>query len=300
MPMPMIRKLCRAAWLAALLYAACGAALAAPAAGDAVAALRARQQALHDRLEHNAFGRPLAIESWEKANRMGGDVYAIVQFPFATVAALRQAPAWCEVLILPFNTKHCAAAQEGGATRLKLRIGRKAQQPAKDAFALEFTYWVVADGEDYLRVELAAPSGPLGTRDYRITLEATPLDGGRSFIHLGYTYGFGVMSRMAMQAYLSTVGANKVGFTVVGRDPQGQPQFVDGMLGATERNTMRYFLAIDAYLASLALPPPQRLTRRLESWFSASERYPRQLHEMDRGEYLALKQKEAKGVNAAL
>jgi hypothetical protein len=289
----------RAAFLA-VLFVASATAWAGPAASEGAEALRAKQQAIQQRLDHNGFGRPLEIESWEKDNHLGGDVYGIVQFSFATVAGLQQPGAWCEVLILPFNTKHCAAAQEGATTRLKLRIGRKAEQAAQDAYPLEFTYRVAVASDDFMRVELQAPSGPFGTRDYRITLEATPLDGGRSFIHLSYTYGFAAMSRLAMQAYLSTVGANKVGFTVVGHDEQGQPQFVGGMLGATERNTMRYFLAIDAWLGSLAMPPQQRLTRRLESWFAASERYPRQLHEMDRAEYLALKQKEAKAVNAQL
>jgi hypothetical protein len=65
------------------------------------------------------------------------------------------------------------------------------------------------------------------------------------------------------------------------------------MRGVMERNTMRYALAIEAYLNSLAAPPTGRLETRLNEWFTLSEKYPRQLHEMERGEYLALKQKEA-------
>lgn len=285
--------------LAAALCAASGVALADPPPGEAASGLRAKHEAIRDRLEHNAFGRPVEIESREKDNHLGGDVYAIVQYPFAQVdVALDKPASWCEVLILPFNTKYCSASRS--ATQLNLRIGRKAQQAVTDAYPLEFSYRVEAETRDYLRVELAAPAGPLGTRDYKITLEATPLDAQRSFIHLGYSYGFGTMSRLAMETYLSTIGAHKVGFTVVGRDADGTPQFVGGLLGATERNTMRYFLAIDAYLATLSVPPPERLGRRLEAWFSACERYPRQLHEMERGEYLSLKEREAKDVNAEL
>ena len=292
-------RLARRIAFAAALLAACASVLADSPRADTAAGLRAKQEALGDRLEHNAFGRPVDIESWEKDNHLGGDVYAIVRYPFATVGGALDKPAtWCEVLILPFNTKYCSASRD--ATQLKLRIGRKADQPASDAYPLDFSYRVASEERDYLRVELAAPTGPLGTRDYNITLEATPLDATRSFIHLGYTYGFGTMSRLAMQAYLSTLGAHKVGFSVVGHEADGTPQFVGGLLGATERNTMRYFLAIEAYLASLQAPRPERLARRLETWFSASERYPRQLHEMDRGEYLALKQREAKDVNGEL
>jgi hypothetical protein len=36
----------------------------------------------------------------------------------------------------------------------------------------------------------------------------------------------------------------------------------------------------------------QQLDRRIDAWFSATERYPRQLHEMDRAAYVALKRHE--------
>jgi hypothetical protein len=64
------------------------------------------------------------------------------------------------------------------------------------------------------------------------------------------------------------------------------------MRGVIERNTMRYYLAIDAYLDSLSAPPAQQVERRLKTWFAATERYPRQLHEIEEAEYLAMKRKE--------
>jgi len=39
------------------------------------------------------------------------------------------------------------------------------------------------------------------------------------------------------------------------------------------------------------VPAPQQLDQRLRGWFDATERYS-QLHEMDRGTYLAMKQRE--------
>jgi hypothetical protein len=96
---------------------------------------------------------------------------------------------------------------------------------------------------------------------------------------------------MAMQGYLSTVGSGKVGFSVVDRRG-GQPVYVDNVRGVIERNTMRYYLAIDAYLGSLSAPPQERQERRLRDWFAATERYPRQLHEIDQADYLAMKRKE--------
>jgi hypothetical protein len=60
-----------------------------------------------------------------------------------------------------------------------------------------------------------------------------------------------------------------------------------------ERNTMRYYLAIEAYLGELAIPRAQQFERRLAAWFAGVERYPVQLHELELGEYLALKREQA-------
>jgi hypothetical protein len=286
--------------LALACIAAAGAAWAAAADTENAASLQARHAQLRDKLASNAFGRELVLFAEEGASEQKGDVYGIVYHPFAEVeTGLSEAHSWCDVLILPFNTKHCYA-DPGQATKLSLRVGRKADQPAERAYPIEFDYRVVAHTPDYLRVVLHSPSGPVGTRDYRIALEATPIDKERTFIHLGYSYGFSTMSRLAMQAYLGTVGASKVGFTVTGRDAQGKPVYVGGMLGATERNTMRYFLAIDAYLGSLSVPAPARVEKRLGDWFAATEKYPLQLHEMDRAEYVAMKQKETQRSTTAL
>ncbi|HEX7404038.1 MAG TPA: hypothetical protein VF287_08490 [Usitatibacter sp.] len=293
-----IRRLARLA-LAGVAAAglACG---QAPESGPA-ATLRAKYAELHDKLERNAFGRELHLSSREEPGQLTGEVYGVLEFPFAQVeSGLREARSWCDVLILPFNTKHCYAAPGEAARTLAMRIGRKAEQPAELAYPLEFNYRIAARAPDYFRIVLSADKGPIGTRDYQIAFEATPLDAQRTFIHFGYAYGFGAMSRLALQVYLGTVGASKVGFTVTARDEQNRPTYVGGLLGATERNTMRYFLAIEAYLASLSAPAAARVDQRLSAWFEATERYPTQLHEMDRGEYLSMKQKETQRSSAAL
>jgi len=59
-----------------------------------------------------------------------------------------------------------------------------------------------------------------------------------------------------------------------------------------ERNTMRYYLAIDSYLGADSAPPAQQLEKRLRAWFDATERYARQLHEISRDEYMAMKRRE--------
>lgn len=275
-----------------LSVAACCTALAVQAAGPGDA-LRAKHTALSAELERNAFQRPLVIRSSQSAGNLRGDVYAVVDHPFGTVdKALRAANQWCEVLILPFNVKQCRAGRESDEHKLALHIGRKHDQPVAHAYEVNFDYRLAAASPEHLKVLLTAPTGPMGTHDYRISFEAVALDAQRSFLHISYSYGFGFAARMAMQGYLGTVGRDKIGFTVVDRAADGQPVYVDNVRGVIERNTMRYYLAIDAYLDSLAAPPHERRERRMREWFTATERYPRQLHEMELAEYLSMKRKE--------
>ena len=172
-----------------------------------------------------------------------------------------------------------------------MALGRKYDQPVDDAYKLHFDYKPVANGADYLRAELTSADGPLGTRDYRIAVEAAPLDATHTMLHMSYAYGFGFTARVAMSAYLSTAGSDKVGFSITGTGSDGKPSYVGGVRGLVERNTMRYYLAIDDFVAA---PAPGQLDQRLNAWFDATERYPRQLHEMDKADYLAMKQTEAK------
>lgn len=272
-----------------------GAVLAHAAAADVdpAAGLRARYAGLRGQLDNNPFQRPIHLDSKEDADRVAGDIHAVIDYPFATAAAALSGPRdWCEILILHINTKYCRASAREQASLLDVYIGRKDEQPLAQAFRVEFAHRVAARTADYLQLGLAADSGPLSTHDYRIVFEAIPLEGSRTFIHLSYSYAFGMAGRLAMQAYLGTVGRSKVGFTVVGKLADGQPRYIGGMRGVAERNTMRYYLAIEAYLGALAAPPQARLEKRLRDWFAASERYPRQLHEMEQGEYLDMKRRE--------
>ena len=93
-----------------------------------------------------------------------------------------------------------------------------------------------------------------------------------------------------MSTYLGTLGRDKVGFSTTAPAGTGKPVYVGGLRGILERNTMRYFLAIETYLASAAQPAMKRPGWRLRTWFDATERYARQLHELSKADYLAGKQ----------
>ena len=158
-----------------------------------------------------------------------------------------------------------AARLATGGTRLNLAVGKKFDQPAGDAQQLEFTFRVAASTPDYLQVRLAAAEGPMGTHNYRIRLEAVPIDGRKTFIHMSYAYGYGFAARMATNIYLSTVGSRKVGFSSQGKTADGKPDYVGGVPGLIERNTMRYYLAIDAYLGAYAAPPGEQVEKRINA-----------------------------------
>lgn len=255
--------------------------------------LREKYSQLREQLRSNPYHRPIFIDSAEAGDALKGDIYAVLDHPYAELQRSLQDPNdWCAILILPFNTKYCHPVKTGNGARLSMRIGRKADQPVDEAYRLNLELHPGVATPDFLESHLTSKDGPVGTRDYRITLEAIPLDAKRSFMHLSYSYGYGGMGRFAMQAYLATAGASKVGFSVVGRDANGAPVYIGGVRGAIERNVMRYYLAIDAHLASLSAPADARMDKSIETWFDSSERYARQLHEMDRSQYIALKKGE--------
>jgi hypothetical protein len=290
-----LKALRAVACAAALLCMGTGAARADDAATNSgpAAMLSARYAALKDELSHNQFNRPLHMDSSERPDGVTGEIFALVNYPFATAgAALNQPSQWCDILILHLNTKYCRPATDSQGTVLHVIIGKKYDQPVNEAYRVDFVYRVAARTANYLQVKLNADEGPLSTRDYRIVLEATPVEDGQTFIRLSYSYAYGMVGQLAMRVYLGTIGRNKVGFTVVGKEADSQPHSIGGMRGVVERNTMRYYLAIEAFLGALLAPPKARVEKSLRDWFAATESYPRQLHEMEQSEYLDMKRKE--------
>ena len=277
---------------AVLLVAAIAAWAGVPSSGGA-AALRAQYALMQDRLIANEFAQPLVLESQETAHRGRGDVHALVDFPFATVAStLRETSRWCDILSLHLNVKYCRAEDGDASGALAVELGRKYPESLDPRRRVIFSQEVLAETADYFATRLTAEGGPYHTNDYAITLEAVPMPHSRTFLHLSYVYGFDARDALAMRAYLATVGSRKIGFTVVGASPDGAPTYVGDMRGVLERNAMRYYLAINAYLDTLSSPPQERLERRLREWYAATERYSLQLHELDEDSYLAMKRDE--------
>lgn len=263
---------------------------AEPGAGSP-AALRATYGSIAARLAGSPFGRPLVLESSQSGDRVQGEAYAVVDHPFTQLrGGLRGPSQWCDFLVLHLNVKDCRATSGGGG--LALFLGPKRPEPPQDAQRLDFVYRALTDAPDYMETVLEADRGPAGTRDYRIRLEAVPLDSTHSFVVLSYAYSYGIAARIALNAYLATVGAGKVGFTVLGKQADGDPNYVGGLRGIVERNVMRYYLALEAHLGALSAPPGARAEKSMRDWFAATERFPLQLHELDWPDYLEMKRVE--------
>ena len=275
----------------------CGKTFAAEAApsitNDSAVALKTKYTELNEQLLNNQFQRELYLISSESKHDLKGEIYAVVDDPFATVSkALNNPDHWCDALIMHIDIKYCHASGNGFNTVLKVNLGTKTEQALAQTYGIEFNYREVMNTPDYFAVELKAANGPLSTHDYRIWIEATPLKDGRTFIHFTYTYAFGLVGNLAMQVYLASGARNKVGFTVTGKLPNGQSAYIKGVRGVVERNTMRYYLAIDAYLSALTLPADKQLEKRLQYWYNGTNQYALQLHEIDQEDYLVMKRNE--------
>ena len=106
---------------------------------------------------------------------------------------------------------------------LTLQVGPKRGDAVGASYRMAYELQPGAIDAAYLNVTLQAAKGPLSTSDFRIVLEGVPIEGGRSFVHLGYAYSYGLMAKLAMKAYLATAGRSKVGFTVIDQGPRGLP-----------------------------------------------------------------------------
>lgn len=278
---------------AALLVVVSGSDAAAEAPQQAEEVLFAIYRDNLDRLENNSFGLPLFLESMERDGRVQVDVYGIVHDPFSTVVNQLTVPAnWCNIVALHPNIKACTYEKQAGDWQLALYLGRKFYQPPEEARQVLYQFRNPVRRQGYLDIVLSARAGLFGTKDHRIKFEALPLDEEKTFVRVGYAYTDSVGLRLAEKGYFATLGSGKVGFTVTGTDGQGQPIHVGGARGAIERNAVRYYFAIQTFLDTLNAPADQRFSSRISDWYALTNRYPRQLFELEREDYLAFKTRE--------
>jgi hypothetical protein len=265
----------------------------AAAGGEDARSLADSWAAVRDKLSGSPFGRPLLVTSQEESSSVRGDVHAVIDQPLeAILPVLRSSTRWCEILLLHLNVKDCQLRGSEADAVLSVAVGRRYDQALDSAQRIDFAFRAESNGADHLAAAMSAEVGPFGTRNYRISVGAVAIDAKSSYLHFAYSYSFGTMARLSMQTYLATVGSSKVGFTVVERDAEGKPVYIDGLRGVIERNAMRYYLAIEVALKGGPPSTPDQTLAQVRAWFDGTERYARQLHELNRDEYVAMKLKE--------
>jgi len=247
------------------------------------------------KLQKNNFGIPLFLESYEKDERVHVDVYGIFDQSFKGIVNVLKDPAnWCDIVSLHPNVKACTYRDQPGAGLLTFYIGKKVYQPPKDTRQVIYNYRIVKQQQNFLDIILSADAGPFGTENHRMRLEAMPLDGKRTFVHVSYEYSESDALRFAEKAYFATLGRSKVGFTETGTDEDNKPVYIGGPRGAIERNAVRYYFAIQTFMHTMRYPEQKRFSMRLGKWYDLTMRYRRQLHDLDKNDYLAFKATEHK------
>lgn len=256
------------------------------------AALLADYQVIRPKLMHNPFGVPVYVQSRDQGDLLTAEIYGQVDYPLERLkAALAEPSGWCGVLALPLNVKACIHDERDERQWLTLYMGRKFYQAPDKAYQVRYRFQPAASTAGYFEVSLSAADGPLGTSDYRIVLQAISIPEG-TLIHIRSAYRSSAASQWATSIYLTTLGRDKIGFSAVGVDSDGQPKYVEGVRGTIERNTMRYYLALEAVLETWDLTPNDQFEARIRRWFALTERYRPQLREMNLEEYLQAKRQE--------
>jgi hypothetical protein len=249
-------------------------------------------QELRDLAQRNPFGVPLRVQSEERNDQVSAEVYGIIEHPFEEFKAALSTPAsWCEFLPLHPNVKACTFQMQSHETLLTLYLGRRYYQSPEDASSQPYQFVLHTGEPGFLSVALSAPKGVFGTTAHRLQLEAAGVEG-RTVVALRSSYVPSVVTRLMTAIYLATVGRNKVGFSRQDAGPAASPRYVKGFRGLVERNVMRYYLVLEACLDMQSVPVPHRFEACINAAYDLMEKYPVQLHDTEKVEYLDAKRRE--------
>ena len=230
------------------------------------------------------------IRSTSENDYLAAEVYAIVPYPLAALSqALVKPASWCDFVTLHLNIKACTYT-DGSPPTLNFYGGRKVYQPPEDADQLHYQFSVLQDTDQGFSVALRAAVGPMGTGDYLIRVAGQRF-GDEVLLYMTVSYKVSYRSKIGTSVYLSTLGADKVGFSKRANE-QGEMVYINDVNAIIERNVMRYYLALTVYMDSLNQQGADSRMKRAAAWYDATEVYSRQLHELERSEYLQAKQKE--------
>jgi hypothetical protein len=289
----MTRALCLLLAIFPLLCALCfRISYATPSSGLGPEGLADKFHALENKLRKSSLGIPVYLESSAGSSTSDADMYGIVSYPFDVVRNELSLPShWCDIVMPHINVRACTYEKLNDRWLLTIYNVNRFDQPLKDAYEMKFDFHTVVQQPEYFDISLDSREGPFHTKDHRFGFEAIPVDSVRTFVHLSYSYNYSFLGYIAMKSYLTLFGRGKVGFSITGVK-EGDPVYVTGIRGAIDRNVMRYYLGILAYLDALKFAPEQRFGKRINKWYDLTDRYRKQLSEMEKKEYMSLKKED--------
>ena len=234
------------------------------------------------------------IESSVTGGSATGEVYGVLPYSIQSLeTVLTSTEHWCNATIIHINIKSCIIDRpDTGSPVITLYVADEDYTEPELAEKIQYRFKIHTDSPEYIHITLSATSGPLDSGSSSIDIKAVKLGGQSSLVSLDYSMHIGAFSRAILSTYLATLGRNKVGFTETTESTKTVPKYIGGIAGVMERNTMRYYFAFDAYLAALKEPDNKKFPAALNHWFNYTEKYRKQLYEIERPEYIKRKNKE--------
>ena len=240
-------------------------------------------------LENSSQKSLFYLENASSKRRKSGS--AAMYFPqnFAQmVASLSGLSSWCELLPLHLNVKTCLFDIQN--SELVVFLGRKFYQPPEDAYKLVYKFKTIKE-DNYFAVMMSAKKGPLKTSDLHFNFEILNINE-KSFARIHLSNRQSWLSAVVANIYLSTVGETKPGITITGYHDDGSPTFTSGETASFERNILRYYFAISAFLQNTnKAEASERHISQLNAWYRQTETFT-QLYEMNKQAYVSAKLKE--------
>jgi hypothetical protein len=244
-------------------------------------------------LEKSSSAVPFYLESSVSKNASRIDIYGTIEYPFDSVKNELQMPVnWCDILLLHTNVRACTYMMVANTWLLTVYNVDKSSDTIEDADQLKFKYYIIAQKPGFVDIALAAREGPFGTKDHQFRLEAVQLDEGRTFIHLRYSFSYSFLAYFVMKSYFSLFDSDRIGFSIIGEDREGNDVYVRGLRGKVERDVALYYLGIPAYMYTLNVPVRERFEKRISQWYDLTVQYKKQLSEMEKKEYLTDKRRD--------
>jgi hypothetical protein len=236
---------------------------------------------------------PLRIRSARHGDGVSVEVFGLVDQSFSRVTdALSSPTSFCDFLLLNLNVKACTHEPRDSHSALKIYVAGKSYSPPYRSLTIEPIHQVKKRGRDYFSMYLTAQKGFFGTSDYLVVVQAIPY-GGKTMVRIASSYHGSAVTRAATHAYLRTFARNKIGFTIVGEDGNGRPQYVKGLQAVIERNVVRSYLALQAHLDTTESgPSPGNFDRRIRRWYDLTDYHALQLREIGRDRYVRNKRRE--------